>query len=140
MWSRNYDINMKLIIEIGTNSTKTVMVDGLLYHDERVYSGRIGEGLYESNHLSEVAIERNISILREIFEYYKNGKGVEVAIIATQALRTAVNCDVFCDRVMELFGVGVHVLSPEEESICAFYSQYPVKNDVVLDIGGGVRR
>ena len=140
MWSSNYDVNMKLIIEIGTNSTKTVMIDGSFYLDERVYSGRIGEGLFESNRLSETAIERNISILREIFEYYKVGSRkleVGIAIIATQALRSAMNCDVFCDKVMELFGVGVHVLSPEEEAICAFYSQYPVKNDVVLDIGGG---
>jgi len=142
---------MELIIEIGTNSTKTVIVNDFHYYDERVNSGRIGEGLFETKHLSERAIEGNISILREIFDYYQdstilnpsnfggicNKEVIEVSIIATQALRTAVNCDVFCDRVMEEFGVKIHVLTSEEEAICAFKSQYPRVNDVVLDIGGG---
>ena len=144
---------MKVIVEIGTNSTKSVVansVDGkIVFEDERLYMGRLGEGLFETNCLSDVAIERNIDILREIVRVEERFalsqelhllpslQRENVRIIATQALRCASNHSVFTDKVKELFDIDIHILTPEEEATCAFYSQYPARNGLVLDIGGG---
>ena len=135
---------MLLVIEIGTNSTKSVVVikseNGIIFSEEKVMMGRLGEGLVESGYLSDNAIRRNLDILSNIINTRNKTNIDEIIILATQVLRTARNYADFKDKVKDIFDIDIIVLSPTEEAICAFYSQNPFhksKCDLVLDIGGG---
>jgi len=143
-----------IIVEIGTNSIKAVVgvIDfhKLEFINEKIYYTRLGEKLATAKYLSYHAMSHNIAVLHELIdEYQRIYSTVEIFLLATQVLRTALNYQIFIQKVKLELGFEIIILSSREEAMCAFYSQYnqvfstdlPMlvhfSNCGVLDIGGG---
>jgi len=144
------EIQMILLIEIGTNTTKVLIAEkssnNIVIKQEKIYFSRLGEDFYATKNLSVVAMERNISIIDQIIEENKNFEVSKTIIISTQVMRSAKNSQVFIEEVKKRFGIDIIVLSPEEEALCAFRAdevfcpqrdENNVKNKIIIDIGGG---
>jgi len=142
------------VISVGTNSTRLLVVNFSakrfgLFGDpvarivkQRSVGTRIGEGLKESGHLREDAMERTLETVREYRNAFNGGK-VEEYVIATSALRRADNARDFVDRVREVTGVDVAILDGAEEAKASFRGAVTSLDDSeqlhagVLDTGGG---
>ncbi|MFO7660515.1 MAG: hypothetical protein R6V77_06350 [Candidatus Cloacimonadaceae bacterium] len=136
----------KLIIEIGTNSIKTLFAerDGSLWKkvSEDLYPTRIGAGKTQTGKLSSDGMERSLTAIEEIVSIHKDIGLCDIHVIATESLRSANNADVFTNAVKERLGLQVEILSGSEEARFAFLAAVsePIKPEVkiaVLDIGGG---
>ena len=103
---------------------------------------RLGEGVDQSKQLSVTAMDRVLQCLKEWREIIDASSVDAAAVVATSAVRDAVNRDEFLDRLMHEAGFVVELLSGEEEArrtLLGIRSGLPVgvTNLLALDIGGG---
>jgi exopolyphosphatase / guanosine-5'-triphosphate,3'-diphosphate pyrophosphatase len=133
-------------IDIGSNSIKLVIIDGVsdsfvvLRREKEVV--RLGHDTLKNKYLSQEAIDRAANAIlrfRSIAEPY----GVDqVVAIATASVREADNATEFTTQIKNLTGVDVDILSGIEEArligLAAAYGcasrGIPILN---IDIGGG---
>lgn len=135
------------VLSIGTNSTRVLLADVApeIPHVDlaRSIGTRIGEGLREGGMLGEAPMERTLDALRSLHRAVR-GHYVRLFAIATSAVRRAENGDYFADRVHELTGVPLHVLSGDEEATASYRGAITALGHVrggglmaVTDVGGG---
>lgn len=134
------------LISIGTNSTRALVadLDGVapvtVLH--RSTGTRIGEGLRERGHLDEAAMQRTLKAIMEQAQAIREHTA-SFGIIATSALRRADNERDFAQRVRDATGVGIEIISGDEEAACSFTGAVsgipgePGERFGVLDVGGG---
>lgn len=103
---------------------------------------RLGQGVDQTRRLQPEAIVRVLTTLAEwrnlIERYYVDG----VTVVATSAVRDAVNRDEFLDRVKRETGFEVEVITGDEEArrtLLGIRAGLPqgVSDILALDIGGG---
>jgi exopolyphosphatase / guanosine-5'-triphosphate,3'-diphosphate pyrophosphatase len=130
-------------VDCGTNSTRLLVVDdagGTL--DRLMRITRLGEGVDATGKLSAEAIDRTLEVLAE-YRTVTDGRGVSrVRLVATSAVRDAVNGPDFTLAAAEVVGVPVEVLTGQEEGRLAYAGAVSglgpgVGHDAVVDIGGG---
>ena len=133
------------VVSIGTNSTRALVAafDGevriLL---TRSIGTRIGEGLKERGHLDEAAMQRTLEAVREHTQAVRELTS-DIHAIATSALRRADNGDDFAQRVREITGATLEIISGEEEARRSFIGAVSGIDAPkgasfgVLDTGGG---
>ena len=142
------------VIDLGSNSWRLVVFTydsspptAPNFHwwkrtDELYEAVRIGEGLGESGELSEAAMARGLETLT-IFERFCRANGLvgdDVHVFATSAIRDAGNQASFLQRIREVTGYEVEVLSALAEAhygYVAAVNSSTMTDGVVLDIGGG---
>jgi exopolyphosphatase/guanosine-5'-triphosphate,3'-diphosphate pyrophosphatase len=134
-------------VDIGTLTCRLLIADiatsGLLTElrsERRIL--RLGEGVDQTGQLSAAAMDRVIQCLREWRELIDASHVDATAIVATSAVRDAVNRDEFLDRVKHEAGFEVELISGEEEArrtMLGIRSGIPheVIDVLALDIGGG---
>ncbi|MGB7858946.1 MAG: Ppx/GppA phosphatase family protein [Acidimicrobiia bacterium] len=129
------------VVDIGTNSMRLLITDGL--EDERrwVEVTGLGAGVDKTGELSDAAIERTIEVLGR-FGAEMSRRGVSRTLaIATSASRDAANRNEFFDRAEQALGVRPTLIDGDSEARFAYSGA--VGNDdgdfgvVVSDIGGG---
>ena len=103
---------------------------------------RLGEGVYQTKRLSAIAMDRVVQCLAKWRELIDASQVDAVAVVATSAVRDAMNRDEFVDRVKREVGFEVELISGEEEArrtMLGIRSGLPVGvTDMLgLDIGGG---
>jgi len=133
------------VISIGTNSTRA-LVAALNGTPEilltRSIGTRIGEGLKERGHLDEAAMQRTLEAVREHTQAVRELTS-DIHAIATSALRRADNGDDFAQRVREITGATLEIISGEEEARRSFIGAVSGIDAPkgasfgVLDTGGG---
>lgn len=134
-------------IDIGTLTCRLLIADLTpgqplkeLQSERRIL--RLGEGVDQTKRLSSAAMDRTIACLQE-WQNVINGYHVEAtAVVATSAVRDAVNREEFLERVKHQAGFEVEVISGEEEArrtLLGIRSGLPagVTDILALDIGGG---
>ncbi len=134
-------------IDIGTLTCRLLIADLTsgqplkeLQSERRIL--RLGEGVDRTKRLSPVAMDRVVHRLQE-WRNVINGYHVEAtAIVATSAVRDAVNREEFLERVKREAGFEVEVISGDEEArrtLLGIRSGLPagVTDILALDIGGG---
>lgn len=129
-------------IDIGTNSTKLLIVDRAraeLIRDIRITA--LGRGVDGSGRLAPDAIERTVTVLQD-FGRLLHAHGVERArAVATSASRDASNREEFFDGAEAALGFRPEVIAGTEEAMLSFSGASSVAADpahaVVIDIGGG---
>lgn len=137
---------IKAAIDIGTNSTRLIIGDvGITSYRTLIREARVtrlGEGVSETEHITPIAIDRTIKVLKiykAMIESY--GSNVPLNIASTSAARDADNVSFFVNEVKKETGYKVNIISAEEEATNAYigatYGLEPDKNYVVMDIGGG---
>jgi exopolyphosphatase/guanosine-5'-triphosphate,3'-diphosphate pyrophosphatase len=130
-------------LDCGTNSTRLLVTDAKGRPRAReMRITRLGQAVDQTRRLRADSIERTTEALRE-FRLLMDQEGVRLArLVATSAVRDAVNGDEFLAAASEVSGVEAELLSGEEEGRLSYRgamadlppSRWPT---VVVDIGGG---
>lgn len=129
------------MVDIGTNSMRLLITDGIAEMGRWVEVTGLGRGVDETGRLSATAIERTIEVLSR-FGQLMDSQGVgRRAAIATSATRDADNRDDFLDLAASAIGVRPQVIEGDVEGELAYRgatADLPAGTGyVVSDIGGG---
>jgi exopolyphosphatase/guanosine-5'-triphosphate,3'-diphosphate pyrophosphatase len=135
------------VIDVGTNSVKFHVAERRADGDlstivDRAEVTRLGEGLDESGRLAAEPIRRTVAAIDAMVEEAHRDGVVAVAAVGTAGLRVAPNGADLVDAVRAETGVGIEVISGEEEGQLAYLAatrSLPVARGslVVFDSGGG---
>jgi len=130
-------------VDCGTNSTRLLVTDGDGHSLLRLMRiTRLGEGVDATHKLSGDAVDRTLAVLGE-FRAEMDRLAVGAArLVATSAVRDAVNGDEFLLAASDVVGTQAELLSGDEEGRLAYAGATrdlaPAQgDDVVVDIGGG---
>lgn len=135
-------------IDLGSNTVRLLVADvepgraGWQAVDQDQAVTRLAEGLAASGCLAETAMARTRATIVEFVRRARAAGVARVEVVATSAVREAVNGREFAAAVGEATGVAVRVISGAEEARLtlrgALHTLAPVDGPtVVFDIGGG---
>ena len=133
-------------IDLGTNNCRMLMArptdDGSQVVGSFSRIVRLGEGLADSGHLDDDAIERTIAALGVCAERLRDRAANRIRGVATEACRIALNCEAFLGRVKAETGLHLETISAREEADltlagCSALLDGRRPHAVVFDIGGG---
>lgn len=140
----NRDQTHFAVIDIGSNSMRLVVYDGLsrapfARFNEKSFVA-LGRGLGEDGRFTDEAIERALRAVRR-FDAIRRAMGVEqVHVLATEATRKALNGGDLVDAIRSATGLETRILSGEEEATYAalgVISGFFQPNGLAGDMGGG---
>ena len=134
------------VIDVGTNSVKLHVGERRAGDDwhtvtDRAEVTRLGEGL-KADVLQPEPIRRTADAVVGMVEESRHAGAAEVAAVATAAMRVAKNSSELVDAVRDRCGVGIEVLSGEDEARFAYLAatselELGEGSLVVFDTGGG---
>jgi exopolyphosphatase/guanosine-5'-triphosphate,3'-diphosphate pyrophosphatase len=135
------------VIDVGTNSVKLHVGErraggGWRTVVDRAEVTRLGEGLQDAGALQPEPLRRTADAIVEMVGESRREGAAEIAAVGTAGMRLASNSAELIDAVRERCGVGIEVISSEEEARLAYLaatSELEVGQDslVVFDTGGG---
>ena len=132
--------------DVGTNSCRLLVAEiregnKLEVLRKEVVTTRIGEGVQRSGWLSPEAISRTLNCLDSFMNIMRRCQVTERVVVATSAVREAINRDDFLVLAEERIGMHIQVLSGEREGELSYLgakARLRLKtNPVLADIGGG---
>lgn len=130
-------------IDCGTNSTRLFIVDAAGRPLERLMRiTRLGEGVDATGALSEEAVGRTLSVLREYRQVMDTMDVVRSRLVATSAARDAVNGEEFLGAAGEIIGSRPELLTGSEEAHLSMVGAVSDLDEecgpfLIVDIGGG---
>jgi exopolyphosphatase/guanosine-5'-triphosphate,3'-diphosphate pyrophosphatase len=133
-------------LDLGTNNCRLLLAkpceDGFRVVEAFSRVTRLGEGLANCGQLSEVAIERTLSALRQCAQRLERRAVHRVRSVATEACRRAANGAAFLQRVYDDTGLVFETISSDDEARLALIGCAPLLDRrhpyaLVFDIGGG---
>lgn len=133
-------------LDLGTNNCRLLMAvpagQSFRVIDAFSRTTRLGEGLAATGMLSEAAIARTVSVLRQCVGRMERRGVSRFRSVATEACRRAGNCHHFLDLVRAETGLEMEIISAEEEARLALAGCSPLldrslSDALVFDIGGG---
>lgn len=103
---------------------------------------RLGEGLAQTNMLSDIAMDRAVGALKVCAEKLRRRNVHLARSVATEACRRAGNGAAFIERVKEETGIVLDIISAQEEARLAVLGCHILLEDgigpaMIFDIGGG---
>lgn len=124
------------VIDIGSNSVRlATFADGKILY-KHLETTRLGEGLSFTGVMQDAAIERSAQAVSAYVAKAKKDGAQKVYAFATAAVRSASNGYVFVERVKELCGLPVEVLSGETEAKIALLGAIGSVDGGIIDLGG----
>lgn len=134
-------------IDVGTNSIRLVVAEAersgsyRVLDDEKVTT-RLGRGLTGSGRLSDRAMDESAKAIARMKKIADGYQVDMLRAVATCAVREAENGPEFIDLVLREAGVGLLLISADEEARLAYQSvaaafDIASMNAAVVDIGGG---
>lgn len=133
-------------LDLGTNNCRLLIAearrDGFRVVDGFSRIVRLGENLADRGALSDAAMERAIGALRVCAAKLATAGVASARLIATEACRSAANCEGFTTRVLEETGLTLEVVDRETEARLAVAGCAPLvdakaEGVLLFDIGGG---
>ncbi len=132
------------IIDLGSNSIHMNIMrinehGGYSVFDSAKETVRLSEGLEHDGMLKAIPMDRAVKALKYFKKLAEVTEVQETHVLATAAVRMAINKDVFIERVREEVGFELKVISGECE---AYYDYLAVVNSIevddcaIIDIGG----
>jgi exopolyphosphatase/guanosine-5'-triphosphate,3'-diphosphate pyrophosphatase len=135
------------VVDVGTNSVKLHVGERSAENawqtvSDRAVVTRLGEGLDEQSMLQPEPIERTADAIVAMVEEARSLGVTDIAAVATAGMRIAKNSAELVNVVRDRCGVGIEVISGEEEARLAYIaatSELEVGQGrlVVFDTGGG---
>jgi len=134
------------VIDLGTNTCNLLIAEYLNQSYEILFQGKevvkLGKGGIDKNMLTEDGLERAIQAIRKHQEKISKFPGSEIVIIATSAIREAINADWFQQQIKANTGLELLVISGDNEADLIFKGVKlafgEIKDySIILDIGGG---
>lgn len=124
------------IIDVGSNSVRlALMADGKTLY-KTLATTRLGEGLSLTGKISGGAVERTAQAISGFIRKAEEDGAQKVCVFATAAVRSAVNKQDFLDRVNELCGISVDVISGEQEAKIGLLGALKGRDGGIIDVGG----
>ena len=124
------------VIDIGSNSVRLMFVaDGKVLY-KSLHTTRLGEGLAKNPTLLPAAIQRTEQAVADFYDQARKDGAETINAFATAAVRTAENRAEFLDRVKQLCGLQIEVVSGEEEAELGILGALGKADGTVIDIGG----
>lgn len=129
-------------IDIGTNSCRLLILDGGQPLLQRAEVSRIGQDLHTDGRIKDVPLERTLAVLHTYIEILQDYGLENVPLVATSAVRDALNKEEVAQRIFAETGLKLEILSGQEEARLSWLGAVADFRDseedpVVLDIGGG---
>lgn len=132
------------VIDIGSNSIRLVIYEGVarapsVLFNEKMLAG-LGKGLVTTGELDPEGVSRAIDEFRRFRVLSEQAGSESLHVIATAAAREARNGPAFIERVQEILGTDIRVLSGREEAYLAALgvsSSFYKPDGIVGDLGGG---
>lgn len=133
-------------LDLGTNNCRLLLARpsrrGFRVVDAFSRIIRLGEGVGQHGRLADAAMVRTIEALRVCAGKLARANVTRVRSVATEACRIAGNGQDFLERVQRELGLGIEILSREDEAglaVSGSASLIDTRADYVLvfDIGGG---
>ncbi|MEP1091964.1 MAG: exopolyphosphatase [Rhizobiaceae bacterium] len=132
------------IIDIGSNSVRLVVYEGLSRSPTPLYNEKIlcglGAHIASTGRLDDDAVERALAALRRFRMLAEQAGATQIRTLATAAAREAANGPEFTRRASDVLGAPIHVLTGIEEAMYAAYGiqcGFMTPSGVVADMGGG---
>lgn len=133
------------VIDIGSNSVRLVVFDGLRRHPQVLFNEKVlcglGRGVGKSGRLDDESIARALSTLRRFrFLLDAMDADADMVAVATSAVREAENGANFVELVRLEAGIDIQVIDGAREaelSALGVISGIPTADGVVGDLGGG---
>ncbi|MDP3643905.1 MAG: phosphatase [Bacteroidota bacterium] len=134
------------IIDLGTNTCNLLIA---AYQDKTyqiLYQGKevvkLGKNGVDKNKLTDDGLERAILAIRKHQKRISRFEVSEIVIIATSAIREAINQDWFRQQIKANTGLDLQIISGEKEADLIFNGVRLAFNEIddhslILDIGGG---
>jgi exopolyphosphatase/guanosine-5'-triphosphate,3'-diphosphate pyrophosphatase len=131
------------VIDVGSNSVRLVIFDGMArspayFYNEKVLCG-LGAGLADTGRLSPEGRMRAMAALRRFVALAERMEPSGMIAVATAAVREARDGPAFCDAVRRETGLQLHVASGGEEARLATMGVllgWPRAEGLVCDMGG----
>lgn len=136
----------RAVIDVGTNSIKLLIADvsghGVRPVREESKQTRLGSGLYETHRLQPTAMAKTAQAVAFFVETARQARAASIRLIATSAARDAVNHDELAKAIERACGLGVEIVSGEQEADWVFQgvttdAELASRPVLVLDVGGG---
>lgn len=137
-------------IDIGTNATRLLIAEISTTAYRTLYAARsttrLGQDLERTGLLSPDARERTLGVLEQFARIIGRHAVDEAAVVGTSSLRRAANASQFVEDVRKRTGLGLTVISGNEEARLTLVGVQralsqgatdPLAHAVVADIGGG---
>jgi len=132
------------VLDIGSNSIRLVIFRGvdrvpIPVFNEKVLC-KLGEDLEKTGRLSEVGCRIAIDNIARFTKLVKRMNLLKLHVLATAALREAVNGSEFAGELERRFNFQINILSGESEatlSALGVLSAFPNLDGVIADLGGG---
>jgi exopolyphosphatase / guanosine-5'-triphosphate,3'-diphosphate pyrophosphatase len=132
------------VIDIGSNSVRLVVYEGLTRSPTPIFNEKVlcglGRQVATKGILDESAVEQSIQSLHRFHALSRQIGATAIHVIATAAVREAGNGSEFVTRVEAIFGQPIQVLTGAEEAELSAYGVIAGIHDpdgVVGDLGGG---
>jgi exopolyphosphatase / guanosine-5'-triphosphate,3'-diphosphate pyrophosphatase len=132
------------VVDIGSNSVRLVVYDGLRRAPTPVFNEKLlcglGRGVATTRQLNPAGMERALSALRRFKALSRQIGAREVYALATAAAREAENGLQFVDMAEEALGAHIDVLSGKEEARLAamgVMAGVTGADGLIGDLGGG---
>ena len=134
-------------IDVGTNTLRLLVAEAVgpdeftILHEEQEIT-RLGEGLLPTRLLQDASRRRSLTVLRRFADLARSFKAVEVASVATSAVREARNREEFLAETARETGLALRVIDGREEARLTLLGvrhglRLGLRRILVMDIGGG---
>ncbi len=137
-------LNPVAIVDIGSNSVRIVIYDGLRRAPAPIFNEKIlcglGRGVSLTGRLEDSAVERALKALTRFRALCRQIEVEEVFAVATAAAREAKNGPAFVAQATDALGCKITVLSGRKEARFAalgVLTAIPGASGLVGDLGGG---
>ncbi len=141
----------RAVLDIGSNTVRLLIAEVSPAHKilRRVHYQhhivRLGEGLQQTGHLSELGQQRALVVFATLVQVCASFgiKAADIYAVATAAIRESSNGQAFVAQVLATTGLNIHIISGESEAHFALLGAQSVlkpelNQDMLLfDIGGG---
>lgn len=124
------------VIDVGSNSVRLMLNDGVNTLSKFVKTTRLAEGMGEERELKTVAIDRTVAAVSFFVGEAKKAGAKEVLIFATAAVRRATNANDFTGKIKDTCGVVVDVISGQTEAELGLIGALCGKDGAIIDVGG----
>lgn len=132
------------VIDIGSNSVRLVVYDGLRRHPQVVFNEKVlcglGRSVGREGRMDEAATAAALRTLERFALLLRNMKVARIEAVATAAVREASNGEDFVRLIKSKTGLRVRIIPGREEarlSALGVLSGIPEANGIVGDLGGG---
>ncbi len=123
-------------IDIGSNSVRLMISDGIKSIKKFVKTTRLASGLNENMVIDKTALDTTCSAVFEFIKIAKSENVEDIFIFGTATLRRATNGVELVEAIENKTGIKTDIISGETEAKIGYMGSLGEKDGGVIDIGG----